>query len=380
MMKRIFFALLAFLLLAGLNLPLVVQAQTGLEITNSSASVDFPLRLNFALAAKSSANIVDIRLHYQIGMESFAKVTDEVAMQFAPSTSVDITYPLEMIKTGGLPPGASVTYWWTLKDQQGRLASTDPVAVQFNDDRYAWQQITEGKVTLYWYRGSSAFAEELMASAQAGLANLNADTGAELEKPVRIYIYGSTKDMQGALVYAPGDWAGGLAFVRYGAIAIGIETNNLNWGDRAIVHELTHLLIGQVTINPYNNLPVWLDEGLAVHSEGPMEASFSAALADAVRNNKLISARSLCSPFSAYTDQAILAYAESASLVGYLISTYGENEMLELLHTFQSGSTFDGAFEKVYGFDMDGLNELWQKSVQAQYGALLPEFSMSLAA
>jgi len=33
--------------------------------------------------------------------------------------------------------------------------------------------------------------------------------------------------------------------------------------------------------------------------------------------------------------------------------------MLELLNTFRQGSGYDEALQKVYGFDMDGLNELW---------------------
>ena len=34
--------------------------------------------------------------------------------------------------------------------------------------------------------------------------------------------------------------------------------------------------------------------------------------------------------------------------------------MLELLLTFRQGSSYDAALEKVYGFDMDGLDALWR--------------------
>ncbi len=37
--------------------------------------------------------------------------------------------------------------------------------------------------------------------------------------------------------------------------------------------------------------------------------------------------------------------------------------MLELLLTFRQGSSYDGALEKVYGFDMDALDTLWQDYV-----------------
>ena len=37
--------------------------------------------------------------------------------------------------------------------------------------------------------------------------------------------------------------------------------------------------------------------------------------------------------------------------------------MLDLLLTFRQGSSYDGALEKVYGFNMDGLDTLWQDYV-----------------
>jgi hypothetical protein len=45
--------------------------------------------------------------------------------------------------------------------------------------------------------------------------------------------------------------------------------------------------------------------------------------------------------------------------------------MLELLNTFQQGSTYDGAFQKVYGFDMDKLYSLWKQNVAPQTTGLL---------
>jgi hypothetical protein len=115
-----------------------------------------------------------------------------------------------------------------------------------------------------------------------------------------------------------------------------------------------------MTLNPYNDLPTWLDEGLAMHTEGALGPEFTAYLNEAIAEGSLFSVRSLSSPFSAYAEQSILSYAQSYSLVDFLINNYGQPKMLELLLTFRQGSSYDGALEKVYGFDMDGLNTLWQ--------------------
>ena len=73
--------------------------------------------------------------------------------------------------------------------------------------------------------------------------------------------------------------------------------------------------------------------------------------------------RSLASPFSAYAEESYLSYAQSYHLVELLIANYGQDKMLELLGVFQEGSSYDGALQQVYGFDMDGLDLRWRASI-----------------
>jgi uncharacterized protein YozE (UPF0346 family) len=53
--------------------------------------------------------------------------------------------------------------------------------------------------------------------------------------------------------------------------------------------------------------------------------------------------------------------------VRYLIESYGQPQMLELLNTFKEGSGYDEALEAVYGFDMETLDSLWQDYVSERY-------------
>ncbi len=377
MIKKASLLALAVCLFLTLLSPGLVQAQGELTILDSSAQSEFPYRLNFSLSADSGVNITDIRLHYRVDRMGFAQVTSEVYIEFAPTNTVSFDWPLEMVRIGGLPPGSSVDYWWTVEDARGDRLETAPARVNFDDTRYSWQSLTEGKVTMYWYQGDQSFAQELMATAQQALARLAEDTGAELEKSAKLYIYANSQDLQGAMIY-PQEWTGGVAFTRYGIMAIGIAPANLDWGKRAIAHELTHLVIHQMTLNPYNDLPTWLDEGLAMHTEGPLEPIFTDYLDRAIAENSLISVQSLSSPFSAYAEESVLSYAQSYSLVDFLITNYGQEKMLELLNTFRQGSSYDGALEKVYGFDMDGLDALWRDYVTMSAQLSTEEISLAL--
>lgn len=362
MKKRILFLLAALVIIAAIAIPSIARGADGTATVNVSAKMDFPTTLTFTISAKSSTQISDIRLHYTVDRIKNADVVSELFVTFTPSKSVSTQYVMDMRQSGGMPPGSSLTYWLTVTDASGAVTETLPQSIAIEDQRYNWKTLQEGMVTLYWYKGDNNFAKSLMDASQQALGRLSENTGAELANPVKLFVYASSNDLQGAMVFAQ-DWTGGVAYTEYGIIAIGIGTTSseITWGIGAIAHELTHLVVHQVTFNPYNSIPPWLDEGLAMYSEGPLDSQFTQAL-DAASSD-LITVRSLSSPFSAYADQAVLAYAESYEIVKYLIDTYGKDKMYEMLTAYQNGIGYDEALDKVYGFNMASLNTQWQAAM-----------------
>lgn len=339
----------------------VSAATSGVALTNS-VQIDFPNSITFKVQAKSSAKIVQLRLHYTVNVQNYANVVSEGWAMFTPAASVSTQWFWDMRKSS-LPVSAQVEYWWTALDAAGQSGETAHATIAFDDNRYKWQSITQGPVTLYWYNGSQSFAQELMTAAQQGLQRIESNTGAEPQGNVRIYIYASAQDLQGAQLFAQ-EWEGGATFAGYGIIAIGVQTNQLSFGQRAVPHELTHWVVGQITFNNYGaGLPTWLNEGLATYGEGTLSSDYQAALENAIQNNELLSVRSLSSPFSAVPSVAYTSYGESNSIVTFLINEYGKDKMLQLLEVFQQGSTYDDALKQVYGFDQDGLDSLWRQSL-----------------
>ena len=362
MKKTISILLLTVILFTGvLSVSPLAHAGTVSGVIDSWVDIDFPLRITFNISAQSEKIIEDIRLHYRINRMAHARITSEVYIAFSPSTSVSESWNWDMRTTGGLPPGSSIVYWWTVTDELGNVTVTETTTVNINDERYTWESLSERNVTIYWYSGGEDFSGELMAATQDSVTKLYEETGAELENPVSIYIYANSADLRGSMVF-PQEWTGGVAFTRYGIIAIGIGDNpsDMAWGKRAIAHELTHLIIHQVTFNPYSDIPTWLSEGLAVNAEGPLQMHFANMLQEAYENDSFISVRSLASPFSTETNKSLLSYAQSSELVRYLVNEYGQEKMFELLNTFKQGSGYDKALLKVYGFDMDELGTLWK--------------------
>jgi hypothetical protein len=317
----------------------------------------------FTLEAESYVDIVDVRLYYQVDKMNYAEVISEGWADFTPANEIEANWVWDM-RNASLPPGAEVTYWWMIEDAAGNSFETSPEIMHFDDERHLWQSLTStvpqsGELSFFWYEGGDSFARELMDACEEGLARLTQDIGTYPERPIKIYIYASTGDLQGAMIF-PQEWSGGVAFTGFGIIAIGIPPSNLDWGKKALVHELTHLVVHQATFSPYGQLPIWLDEGLATYNEGELDSDLRSYLERAILEDELISVRSLCSPFSAYSEKAYLSYAQSYSLVEYLLDNYGQDKMLDLLTLFKQGSTYDKALTEVYGFDIDGLDARWR--------------------
>ena len=333
------------------------------QLVASSAYASFPLSIDFHMSAQSDEKIVDVRLMYHVERESFTEVFNENLINInKPDTSVEVSWSWNLRTVGYLPPGTELDYWWLITDEGGDVLETEPQHLVFSDTNHNWQQIIQGRITLLWYEGSQEFAAELMDAAQAAMVQLHDDTGASLREPVEIYIYNGSEDLQKALVSVQ-EWTGGVAFPLYDKIAIGIEPIVMDWGKRAIVHELTHMVTHQMTFNPYGDLPTWLNEGLSMYAEGDLEAGFKNYFSEAKAEDRLLSVRSLASPFSSFDDISRLSYAESYRIVEYLIKEYGPDKMFSLLNIFKEGSTGDNALLGVYGFDMGGLNDLWMDYV-----------------
>ncbi|HEX5501217.1 MAG TPA: peptidase MA family metallohydrolase, partial [Thermomicrobiales bacterium] len=135
---------------------------------------------------------------------------------------------------------------------------------------------------------------------------------------------------------------------------------------RVIPHEMSHQLLYQATDNPYGGPPHWLDEGLAVYNQETPDGEFGTMLRQAVRDGALIPVRALNSNFPLDPDQALLSYAESLSVVQFIVKTYGDAKLGRLLTSFKDELSYDEALQAALGVDTDGLDRAWKASLGYQ--------------
>ena len=332
-------------------------------VNNSSATVDFPDSISFSLDASSALPIETVALEFGTDqVNTCGNTYSTVDQEFALDNRIRTSWQWEFKKSGSIPPGVTVWWRWRITDEAGRRHLTPRQELMYEDLRFDWQRTATGNITIFWYNAGSEFGEEVAAKVDQGVSRLQ--LGSRLEKPIQAFIYSSSTDVQGAVLFAK-VWTAGQAHLAYNTVLLAVSPDRLDVEITGLSHELAHLLVNEATFNCLARLDPWLDEGLAQYSEGPVTPHYQITLDQAIANNELISVRSLSSSFPAAHGGATLSYAQSRSLVQFLIDTYGWEKMRQLLSIFSDGSTTDSALRTVYGFDRDGLNQLWRQHIGA---------------
>jgi len=354
---------LALLCILGLDTGhLTVWAQPPIRVESSQHEAQFRGHILFRLVAEGDVEIKEITLFYRVADQP---AVTHASPEFSPDTRVDAEYSWDLTD-GALPPGVQVTYWWRIADREGRTLQTEPRSLVYSDERYDWRALSSEELSVYWYRGDKDFGQALFDKAIETLDTLSRDAGVTVTRQAKVFIYGSHSDLLGAIAEGAKEWTGGQAFPDVGIVVIGISPGNLTWGQRAVAHELTHLVIHQMVDTPLGGLPHWLDEGLAMYTEGELEPSYQGALDQAIRGDRVITVRSLSSSFPADSALAHLSYAQSHSLVEFVLEEYGREKMAHLLQVFAEGAYYDDALQEVLGLDSEGLDVAWREWAMAK--------------
>ncbi|MFH1283641.1 MAG: tetratricopeptide repeat protein [bacterium] len=155
------------------------------------------------------------------------------------------------------------------------------------------------------------------------------------------------------------------------------------WKD-TIAHELNHLIINRIS---KVNCPLWLHEGIARYydtrwrskKDGIYYLTFSqkAKLVEAVKEDKLVAFERM-HPSLVYLDtqeEMNIAFAQVASVVDYLVRTYGDEIIQKLLASLENYELND-AFKQLIKMDFSQLEKTWLNYVKGwpdeeDQGALL---------
>ena len=353
--------------------------EESIQVVELGAESRFPNGIRFFVTVTGPTEIDEIRI--------FLKNTGKVsagayqALQFEAGNHVSAESVLQTGGGGGyIPPGAELTYFFEIRDEAGSVLRTPDQRVVYTDDRFDWQTISSGPITVYYY-GDGAEERARMALEAAGEAvdQMAPLLGLDPSEAIRIVSYSNATDMIGALP------------LRFQVLQGHLEAEGLAFADERVVlirgfdpdvkgitsHEITHLAVAEVTGRAHVRVPSWLDEGLSEYGNVEPIHEYEEALRRGISEGRVQPLWTL-DAFLGRGDEILTAYGQGSSVVRYLISSYGEAQVAELMQAVRSTLNIDQALQRVYGFDQYGLDTEWRLSMGLEPLPRPPERQFSL--
>lgn len=355
--------LLVIPLLAAALLPSAAYAEEPIQAKASVTENKFPEEVVVSAQAESTAGDVrTMTLRYMVGS---GPVERYGSFEFTPGRSVQSRFS---IKTGGnnfVAPGADITYWLEVQDAAGNRLETAKETFWYADTRFEWRNVKEGSVTVYYYRHAEPTAKELLTAARQTEQKVGRMLGTA-GRPFRVMLYNTPSEITGAqrpemsVTRQQQILRVGVAYAGEDLVQV-LGTGSLGAQDTA-KHEIAHLFVHWTA---GNNVPTWLNEGLAVWSQNDPGREYLGALERAIARDELLLVRGMDS-FPGRPDETILAYGQSYSLVKYLIDSYGGEKFRQVFETIRDGNGASEGLQKVYGLTADELDAAWRKHVGAK--------------
>lgn len=131
--------------------------------------------------------------------------------------------------------------------------------------------------------------------------------------------------------------------------------------EKLLPHELGHIIFRDF-VGFNNNVPLWLDEGVAVLQE-KTDIKFYTKTMRRIRipipmeSLNRITAKTLIAP--------VLYYAQAASVVDYLLSKFDKEKFIKLCKYLKEGKRFIAALDSAYSFeDLNELDKAWLEYIR----------------
>ncbi|MHC4506426.1 MAG: peptidase MA family metallohydrolase, partial [Planctomycetota bacterium] len=139
---------------------------------------------------------------------------------------------------------------------------------------------------------------------------------------------------------------------------------------RTVRHEFVHLAVGHTL--GVGKLPRWFEEGLACAFGSPLPR----ARADVLRTGRAFRLGGL-EEFPREEALVSLAYAQSDSVVRFLIGERGTPKVKELLRLVGQGARFEEALSRATGYTVASLDAEWRGSLASNWPWRLVRFVFS---
>lgn len=161
-------------------------------------------------------------------------------------------------------------------------------------------------------------------------------------------------------------WIAGAAWAKEQFIVIRILPGQSTLDhDALLAHELTHVIL-KADFPGMGEWPLWFREGLAMRESKGEGLRRYTSLSLATLRRRLIPLDELWVRFPGNEAESRLAYAESFSVIAFLISRQGHRRFQQFISALR-GEDFEAAYRRVYGTGLGRMETEWRRFVERRY-------------
>jgi hypothetical protein len=360
-------------LLAGK--PPTIYAQSEVQLEAQPPEYSFGEVADFRATLRSNSPVKEVLLLVQNGSEANVQVSP-ASLDLEGNVAARVNLREYLLRAF-----SNVDYWFQVTFENGETYTSPKQTFFYNDNRFTWKMVEGAPLRVHWYEGDIPFAQKVLNVAQNGLQRAQQILPQVLvPQAIDIYVYPSGDQMRDVLLTSNQNWVAGHADPDLNVVVVSLPPGpeqQLEM-ERQIPHELMHVIMFYTDGNAYTNLPAWFNEGLASLAELYPNPDYPVLLQNAYQTNSLIPLATLCKVFPSDSQQALLAYAESASFLNFLSEEYGSIGFERLMALYAQGQSCEQAIETGFRASLSRLESQWQRqtfapnSIQTAAGDLLP--------
>ena len=231
-----------------------------------------------------------------------------------------------------------------------------------------WKVFKSTHFLIFYKNANESILNEFSQRAEENYSKITDDLGFNRfdfwtwDNRAKIYLFDNQKDYIDAT--DDPDWAAGRAQFSNKQIQTFITTRGFL--DNVLPHEMAHIIFREMVGFNNSGIPLWLEEGVATYQE--QNSSFNNTnLANIIKQGNFIDLDSLSRlDISSQKDKekVELFYAESYSLVRYLIAVYGKDKFVFFCQNLRDKRNITRALVSAYSFkDLQDFENSWKEYI-----------------
>lgn len=240
-----------------------------------------------------------------------------------------------------------------------------------------WEMLSSPQFYLHYQSIDRGIADTVAQQAEQIYRAISDDAGYAPPRKIAVYFCPTLecfRQKQPADVTLP-EWAVGVAYPDLNRIVIR-SALTLQEGGRVypleiFKHEVAHIVLEQA-LAARGGAPRWLSEGFAMYHAREWTIAGQRTIQEATLRGAFIPLTLLSEGFPADEAAARVAYAQSFSLVAFLLTDekYGKVIFHKFIANLQTGMDTNTALLRSAGVDLRRLEVEWQKSLKTRYSWL----------